>query len=535
MPRIVICGDMTISGLIQPLQQVLKGDWQVEELGFNLWLVDMLDPASNLNKHQPDYLITLLSPRYLQMDPEAERNLEHYLSGIETWKGDTQVLFSQITYDPLVPDRLIEAPRLQLMAERLNERLRRFQNGNGWFHLLDMASFFMEQGLAKVHDSRFEVLARMYISPGGAKPLAAYIARYLRALTTPPKKVLVLDLDNTLWGGILGEEIIQVGAEGVGYAYDQFQRALLVLKNHGVLLAICSKNNENEVLEVFEENPGMVLKITDFAAYRINWLSKVENLQSLAQELNLGLDSFAFFDDSPFEREQLRRMLPEIDVIDVPKDAADFVQALSDYTGFDKLYVTEEDSKRAQLYQNEVERKAIQKKSASLEDFYQSLQMVAELSPIQDDSFERVHQLIQKTNQFNLTTKRYSEKELRELMRSGDCAIYTLRLKDKLGDSGLTGVLILKMNADEWEIDTLLLSCRIIGRTVEYALIQWLAGKARQQKVKRIVGRFIPTKKNQPAASFYPDAGFDLFEDRWVLDVERLKIPKNYVTLEEKR
>lgn len=538
MPKIMLAGDTTISGLIQPLQKQLNGDWQVIDLGYNRWLRQVVDDASPLNVDPPAFYIVILSPRFLEEEEYAEEQLTQFFNAMEQWKGTTRVLFSQFVVDPIYANRLLIVPHLQQIADRLNGKLKSFQLLHSWFQVIDMASFFIERGLDNVHDPRYEILARMYFSPGGIKHLADYVARYLKALMIPAKKVLVVDLDQTLWGGVLGEDGgVRLGGEGEGYAFMRFQKALLALKKSGILLVVCSKNNEKDALEVFEKHPDMILRLDDVAAYRINWQAKSENLPSLAQELNLGLDSFVFFDDSAFEREQIRKLLPEIDVLEVPRDAACYVKVLSDYRGFDKLALTTEDITRSKMYQEERQRQDLQKQSHSLEDFFQSLEMKAELSKASEATLERILQLIQKTNQFNLTTKRYSEQELHSMMHSDNFGIYLLRLADKLGESGITGVLIIEKKEKDWEIDTFLLSCRIIGRTVEYALMKWLGEKAWQAGANCLIGRYLPTSKNQVAANFFQNAGFhyDQQKNQWTMEVKDLKtIPKNYVHLQEK-
>lgn len=506
MVKVVIGGDTTLHHLVEPLQ---KRGYEVSALGFNQWHLEILNRHSQLNLNPPDYLVILLSPRFQEFEP-----LENLLTHFEGKRG---VLFSSLVADPLSPLPL-------LPAEKNNGALYAFQKEHPWFHVLDMDRFFKLHGIAALHDPRFEVIGRMYFSPGGAVKLADYVARYLHALTHVPKKVLVLDLDNTLWGGILGEEEIQIGQDGIGYAYYLFQQVLLELKQKGILLALCSKNNEADVLEVFQKNPNMLLKLHDFAAFRINWATKLENLHSLSEELRLGLDSFTFFDDSPFEREQLKKLLPQLDLIEVPTDPSYYVEALSNYWGFDALRLTQEDLLRAESYSQEAKRKALQKKSSSLEEFFESLQMEAEIAPLNDSNLERVKQLVHKTNQFNLTTRRYSEDELKRL------AVYTLRLRDRLGDSGLTGVIALKKANEEWTIDNLMLSCRIIGRTVEFAFLKAIAASAKREGAKRLVGRFIPSPKNQVAADFYRKAGFTQEREEWILNLEEVdKIPRDYV------
>jgi FkbH-like protein len=312
---------------------------------------------------------------------------------------------------------------------------------------------------------------------------------------------------------------------------------LLRLKASGVLLVLCSKNNEADAVKVFESHPDMVLRMTDFVAHRINWTAKSENIKSMAEELSLGVDSFVFFDDTAFERQQMQQLLPAVDVIEVPADASHYVQALADYQGFDILRATAEDSARSAMYQAESSRKKLQSQSSSLEEFYVSLAMEAECLPVDEPSISRVHQLLHKTNQFNLTTQRHTEQHLREMVfgKGSPYEAYCLRLKDKLGENGITGVVIVKKSSTHWELDSFLLSCRIIGRTVEYSLIRWLGQRALKAGAKTLRARYVPTAKNQVAAPFLSQAGFTLDNEtqQWNLNLEKLDsaVPRDYVTL----
>lgn len=546
MRKIFVAGDMTITGLERSLARSLgrhirtQGEWQVRDLGFNSWLVEALNPRSTLYREPPDILAVILSPRFLQHDHDPVQNVRHFLDAIGQHRSGMQVFFTTVVADPLAGQQLPAGTVLHEKAAKANEMLLEWQRVHPWFHIVDMQSFMVQHGIDRVHDPRYEVMARMYLSPGGIKLLADSLARYVGALGSPTKKVLVLDLDDTLWGGILGEDGlngIRVGGENDGYSFLTFQRSLLTLKATGVLLAICSKNNEPDALRALESHPDILLRPTDFACHRINWKPKAENLREIAHELNLGLDSFVFFDDSAFERGQMRELLPEVDVLEVPSDPALYARTLAQYPGFDTLRVTIEDRKRSEMYAAESRRKMLQRQSGSLEEFYRSLEMRAVISRATETKFERVFQLIQKTNQFNLTTRRYTEKELRSLLTSPRDDVYTLRLSDKLGESGVTGVAVVRKGTENWQLDNFLLSCRIIGRTVEYAFIRWLAARGRAAGAARIIAEFIPTPRNAVASMFLETAGFERnpASGKWALDLARWegRVPPDYVRVDE--
>jgi FkbH-like protein len=318
-----------------------------------------------------------------------------------------------------------------------------------------------------------------------------------------------VDLDGTLWGGVIGED----GVDGIkvdgpeGAAFRAVQRVVLDLYRRGILLVVCSKNNEDDARAAFEQHPGMLVREHHFAALRINWENKAENLRELAAELNVGLDSVAFLDDNPVERSLVRAQAPEVTVIDLPDDPLRYAETLRAEPAFERLGLTDEDKVRGRLYAEQRQRTSLQENATSLEDFYRSLDMTVELRQVTEPTLARAAQLTQKTNQFNLTTRRYTELQLTEFIASG-WRIYTARVRDRFGDNGIVGVAITAPSEDAWEIDTMLLSCRVIGRTVETAILAAIAEDAETAGASALVGTFVPTKKNGPARDFYERHGF---------------------------
>jgi FkbH-like protein len=322
---------------------------------------------------------------------------------------------------------------------------------------------------------------------------------------------LVTDLDNTLWGGVVGEDGIdgiQLGIEYPGAAFQAVQRVMLDLYRRGILLAVCSKNNLSDAMEALEKHPGMLLKPEHFAAMRINWKDKAENLREIAAELNIGIDSLAFLDDNPVERERIRTVFPEVTVIELPEDPMSFSRVLRETPVFERLTLSEEDRERGRYYAQQRQRVELERRVSSLEDFYRSLQQEIEIATVTPGTLTRIAQLTQKTNQFNLTTRRYSEQQLTEMAQSSAWKIYSIRVKDRFGDNGTVGVAITHDVEEVCEIDTFLMSCRVISRTVETALISFLIEQARTRGMIQIRGWFLPTKKNHMAADFYPLHGF---------------------------
>jgi FkbH-like protein len=341
--------------------------------------------------------------------------------------------------------------------------------------------------------------------------LASSHAAFMRAVFGPPRKCLVLDLDGTLWGGTLGEEGlsgIKLGHTYPGNAFRRFQQMVLSLHRRGILLAIVSKNNDAEVADVFRAHPDMVLKTEHFSAMRINWRDKADNLLEIAEELNIGVDSLVFFDDSPAECARVRQLLPDVLTIQAPHDVLDYADAVVRSRAFERLTFTAEDRRRGAMYREQAERERAVPEATSLDAFLRGLRMAADIRPVDSFTLPRALELTQKTNQFNLTTRRYSARELAEAMNGHDRAAFSLRLTDRFGDNGIVGLAVVRGEIDTAVIEALLLSCRIIGRGAETALLSFLAGWARKRCLRSLEGEYIPTPKNAPAADCYARHGF---------------------------
>jgi FkbH-like protein len=322
----------------------------------------------------------------------------------------------------------------------------------------------------------------------------------------------VLDLDNTLWGGVVGDDGpggLQLGDDYPGNTYKWFQRAVLGLRDRGILLAVCSTNDAEVVHDVLDSHPEMILRRGDFAAERVNWRPKSENLREIAEELNIGVDSLVLFDDNPVERAEVRSRLPEVRVVDVPSDPALYVLALGDVVEFDMPTVTPEDRSRTESYRAERERRQSETSATSLEEFLASLDMSAEIGPLNPGTLQRVAQLVAKTNQYNLTTRRHSEAELDGMARTDGGGVYWVRLKDRYGDMGLIGVGILLPAGADALVDSLVLSCRAANRGIEQALLAFLARTARALGYTGLVAEYLATARNHVVADLYPRLGFE--------------------------
>ena len=376
--------------------------------------------------------------------------------------------------------------------------------------LLDYANLIMRCGWDQWYDPRMWCLARQPLSAKALPLLANACFSFIQAKMGRNRKCLVLDLDNTLWGGILGEdgvEGIQIGHDFPGNAYLEFQKAVFRLYERGIILAICSKNNEVDAIKAIESHPDMVLSKENFATWRINWNDKASNLSLIAQDLNIGLDSIVFIDDNPAERELIRTFLPEVLVPEMPKDPVEYRRVLEKISDFDALTWSPEDRVRTQFYREESIRKQAKENSNSLEEFYRNLAMEVVISEADDISIARIAQLTQRTNQFTLTTKRYTEFEIKQLAKDQQVKVYFLRLKDRYGDSGIVGVAIIKIKFKQWEIDSFLLSCRVLGRTVESAFLAYITDQAKSANAMTLEGIYIRSEKNEQTLNFYLDHG----------------------------
>ncbi|MBO6250752.1 MAG: HAD-IIIC family phosphatase [Muribaculaceae bacterium] len=381
--------------------------------------------------------------------------------------------------------------------------------------LIDFSEFTECYPCEQLVNWKFYFISQTLLNPKLARDFGQWWQNKERALDLKRKKCLVLDLDNTLWGGILGEDGpagIKIGGDYPGKAFSYWQRALLELKNTGVMLAVCSKNDEKDVMEVWERNPFMVLRKDDFVAWRINWQDKATNVQELASELNIGLDSMVFVDDNPAERELIRQMLPMVTVPDFPTrpyELMSFVKDLVD-SYFSVYSITVEDVSKTAQYKANAARQAEQTRFATMDDYLQSLELCLQVSELDKFNLARLAQMTQKTNQFNLTTKRYTEDDLQRMASQG-ARIFGVSVSDRFGDNGITGELILcPLDATTAEIDTLLLSCRILGRGIEFAFLNSVLNLLLSNGVKSVHGTYIPTAKNGQVASFYEEAGFSL-------------------------
>jgi FkbH-like protein len=394
-----------------------------------------------------------------------------------------------------------------------NQKIVKFSESRVNFKIIDIADFYFNNRSIELIDWKYYFISKMLINPRLAKSFSLWFQSQIDAIMSKRKKCLVLDLDNTLWGGILGEDGIsgiKIGGDYPGNCFAEFHKSIIELKNSGIILTVCSKNNEADVLEAWDKNPNIIIQKSDISSYRINWNNKAQNIREIAEELNIGLDSMVFIDDNPTERELVSQVLPEVTTPDFPAHPYDFPnfigKLVSDY--FQTYDVTEEDINKTKQYKSNSNRAAFKKSFDDFDQYLKSLKIKIIIEKASKFSIPRIAQMTQKTNQFNLTTYRYTEGDIREFVNN-DHWVYTMAVEDKFGDNGITGLTIIEIDKknNTAQIDSLLLSCRILGKSIEEAFICYILNKLKESGVKEVFAKYLVTAKNSQVKDFYEKIG----------------------------
>jgi FkbH-like protein len=500
----------------------------IYESDYGQYWQELTDPDSALHAFRPNIILFALDAVHLSAGvtagmtaAEADNALEDVQNRItECWRLARAAFKCPIIHQVPLPVHplLLGSNEHRLPGSRhsfilrLNNLLRGMADAAG-VDLLALDDRAAIDGLNAWHDSALWHRAKQEVSPGAAPMYGELLGRLLAAKQGRSFKCLVLDLDNTLWGGVVGDD----GLEGLvlgqgstlGEAFTAFQDFARELGRRGVILAVCSKNDEANALEPFEKHPEMVLRRADIASFVANWSDKAANIRLIAQELNIGLDSLVFVDDNPFERTLVRQELPMVAVPEVSDDPVGYPQILADAGYFEALSITEEDRARGSQYQGMRQREALRASATDLPAYLRSLEMQLTYRPFDQIGLQRTVQLINKTNQFNLTTRRYAEDDVLAVMRNNRAFGLQLRLLDRFGDHGIISIVIGKMRDDgDLVIDTWLMSCRVLGRQVEPATLNLVAAQARSLGARRLIGEFMPTKKNAMVKDHYTRLGF---------------------------
>ncbi len=505
--------------------------------------MQILDSRSDFHQFAADYAVLLpciqkLKARFMATPQEARSGFaETYLDFMQTlWQAltlHTQARILQSNF-PESGDSVFGnfANKTDLsflyQLRKINLGIMDAARNTEGIYVNDVASLQGSKGSLFCQSPRYYIHADMAFAPDFLPDLARNLVSIIMAMEGGAKKVLILDLDNTLWGGIIGEdglEKIQMGNLGVGKAFTQFQAWVCDLRARGIILAICSKNDEIVAREPFLHHPDMLLKLEDIAVFVANWENKAENIRRIQENLNLSFDSMVFLDDSPFERNLVRQLLPEVTVPELPEDPSEYISYLENLNLFESSSFTAEDRSRTQFYQEEISRKNLQVTAITEEDYLQGLNLEATVETFRVFNLPRIAQLSQRSNQFNLRTIRFTEEEAKNLAESLDYRTAAFTLKDKFGDYGLVSVGILRIDKNEAFIHSWFMSCRVLKRGMETFVLNHLANLAQAAGCTHLSGEYIPTAKNGMVKDFYADLGFVKDKLLWTLQLSDF-IPK---------
>jgi FkbH-like protein len=534
--KVAILSSFTINGLEEALR-VKCAESNITcatyLCGYGQYNQDILDQSSKLYEFSPDLTFIIVDTRtvlstlfYTPYTIAAndrrtyiDKRVADFVNLVRTFNNrtDSKLVLTNCSIPNYSPYGICEVRTeygLQEMVSDFNSRLSDAFRGDPQVFLFDFNSFVSKYGEINVLDYRQFLAGDIKVSLGYIPHLAEELMGYVKANLGLNRKCIVLDLDNTLWGGIIGEDgfdRIDLSLKPPGMAFVEFQRVLLALYQRGIILAINSRNNEDEALRAIREHPYMILREENFATMKINWSDKISNMKEIAEELNIGLDSIVYFDDDPVNRELMLKAIPEIMTVKLPEDPSLYASTLMRINDFNTLAITSEDSNRGKMYKQEQKRIELKKSASNLEDFLKQLEIKVTMKKANNFTVPRIAQLTLKTNQFNLTTHRYQEEDIQMLAKDQTKLIGCAQTMDKFGDNGITGVYIVnKSNADkEWFIDTFLLSCRVMGRGIENAMLGYILSKAKEEGAVKVKAEFIPTKKNKPCEQLLPNFGFE--------------------------
>ena len=501
--RIAILSNVTVdllAGMVKKNHEVFLS------AGFDTWQQEIIIPSSSLYTFKPEAVVVLL-----HAGAHHWENKDEGCQLIDEWCSAINTLSQNLSGIPIFVSSLDIRINVHYGAEARIEEIQQLHNNGSSVYILPIKDAITDVGRNNFYSSKMWYVGSMPYSMKGMSIINELIGRYVGVIKGMHKKCIAVDLDNTIWGGVIGEdgvEGIQLSNHKEGARYYDAQKILKKMKDQGVMLAILSKNNGEDVEPVFN-HPNMILQHEDFVAEVINWEPKPVNIKQLAKDLNIGLDSFVFLDDNPAEREAMKAECPEVTVIEFPKDSSLLSATLE--TAYNKFFfsleVTGEDTKKTAMYRAETQRKVEMSSATSVEDFLKKLEMTMDIHRMLPEEEKRVVQLVNKTNQFNVTTKRYSEEEIKELAERGD--IITVHMADKYGDQGLVAVLILTYINNAADVDTFLMSCRVMGRSAENEIMAQIRQMLEKKGVSTVTATYLRTAKNAPVVDLFEKLGFD--------------------------
>lgn len=563
--KIAFLSNFTITGLAETIKvRCFKYGIYAEDYTapYNQYAQEILNKSSNLYNFNPDIIFIILDTEnllgdfyYFHYRINGQKRSRFIKEKFDEIKNLITILKENTSAKIVVNNLLVpyyssrgiienkQEWGIKKCVKKFNDMLESISTDDSQLFIFDINSFYSKVGFEKIHDRKMSYLGDIKISPYGLVKLSSEYMSYIYPLTSMTKKCIVLDLDNTLWGGIIGEddvENIKLGPEKEGKPFLDFQKRLLELFERGIILAINSKNNYEDVIEFIRNHKYMLLKEDNFACIKINWQDKATNTKEIAKELNIGLDSMVFIDDDKTNRELIKKFIPEILVLEVPEDPSSYPEIIENLNVFNLFTITGDDLKRGKTYIDQKKRKTLKSEATDIKSFLKQLEIKIDVIEASKANIPRIAQLTQKTNQFNITTRRYQEENIKNFSESINYLVKCIDVKDKFGDYGITGVVIIKKYDTEgyWDIDSFLLSCRILGKDIEFSLMQNIIDEAKKTGVKEIHGTFIPTKKNKPAKNFLKECGFILDEEKegkkhYILKVGKEKKRDSYVEVRE--
>ena len=539
--KVAILSSSTINGLDETLRvkcSELEIDYNSYIADYNQYNQELINSKSKLYDFSPDITFLIIDLRNFlgqyfysahHMSPDERKSLvkekilelENLIKNYND-NSNSKLIISNFNVPSYSPNGILENKSefgFYEMIEEINNFLRNISKTNNSFYVFDFNQFVSKYGEQNIFDHRQFHLGDIQISLNFIPLLANDLMSFIKPITSCNRKCIVLDLDNTLWGGVVGEDGfdgIELGHTPNGKAFLEFQKELLSLWNQGIILAINSKNNVDDAMKVISKHPDMILREKNFASIQINWDDKANNMKKIANEINIGLDSMVFFDDDKLNQERIRQEFPEILTVELSNEPSQYVFQLQNLNDFNVLHITSEDKKRGEMYFQQKERKNLEKTISNLDDFLKELNIHVKIKQSNEFLIPRISQLTMKTNQFNLTTRRYQEEEIRSMSNDQKFSVGCAQVLDKFGDNGITGVYIIKKSDKFWLIDTFLLSCRILGRGVENAILSQILIDAKKNGIEEIRAEFIPSQKNKPSENFLSDYGFEKQDTFWV-------------------
>jgi FkbH-like protein len=543
----------------QLLVQAIRGhgyeqgfDFELFEADYNQVNIQIFDTSSEYYAFRPEYTLLFESTQKLvkkfcslgQQEKRsfAQDHIRHVQQLIDSISGqtDSKIIyfnFSEISDNVYGNYANKTDSSFIYQLRKINYELMHLAQTNKVFFINDLSALQNQYGFSFVTDEKVYITTDLLFSIDFLPVIAKNTVDIIQSIAGKIIKCVILDLDNTLWGGIIGDdgiESIQIGDLGIGKAFTELQRWLKELKERGIILAVCSKNTEHIAKEPFERHPDMILRLSDIAVFVANWETKVDNIRHIRSILNIGFDSIVFLDDNPFERDIVRTHIPELTVPELPEDPAEYLNFLKLRNLFETASFTEEDSNRTRQYQEEAKRTELQKSFVNEHDFLKSLDMKSDVHPFTPFNTPRVTQLSQRSNQYNLRTTRYTEEAITKISNSDKHFTLSFTLEDKYGDNGLICVVILeKRTLQALFIETWLMSCRVLKRGMESFVLNSIVKLAKENGFTSLIGEYIPTQKNELVKNHFHSLGFTPADGLWKLKTDTYTDKANYIRLKE--